>query len=133
MGLLDLSVIAELTEFELQFIHYAVCLSRLPQGILEFNDVLDTFGRYFHNGLNFDFELSHPPAGIGLLTHTNGFGDYFHHEAGQRQTPAEKPKMALDADTYAELETLCETAAPRFVDQACRVLDKWRAAAVRKT
>ena len=53
--LLDLRVIAELTEFGPQFIHYVDCLSRLPQGILEFNDVLDTFSRYLRDGLELRF------------------------------------------------------------------------------
>ncbi len=125
--LLHLRIIAEVIEFGPQFVHYVDCLSRVPPGVLDFNDVLDTLGRYFKNGLNFDFELSHPAtAGIRLLTHTAAFDDYFLYEIGERQSPARKPTMALDPDTYTMLQALCETAAPGFVERACEELDKWR-------
>ncbi len=125
--LLHLRIIAEVIEFGPQFVHYVDCLSRVPPGVLDFNDVLDTLGRYFKNGLNFDFELSHPAtAGIRLLTHTAAFDDYFLYEIGERQSPARKPTMALDPDTKSMLQALCETAAPGFVERACKELDKWR-------
>ena len=124
--LLHLRVIAEVIDFGPQFVHYVDCLSRLPPRMLDFNDVLDTLGRYFDNGLNFDFELSHPTAGIRLLTHTAEFDDYFLHEMGQRKSPAKRPAMALDPDTYSNLKALCETATPGFVERACEILDKWR-------
>ena len=41
--------------------------------------------------------------------------------------------MALDSETYAELKALCETAAPGFVERACKLLDNWRKGADRKT
>lgn len=126
--LLHLRIIAEVIDFGPQFVHYLDCLSRVPPGVLDFNDVLDTLGRYFTNGLNFDFELSHPTAGIRLLTHTGAFDDYFLYEMGERQSPAVRPAMALDHDTYSILEALCETARPGFVERACEVLDKWREA-----
>ena len=129
--LLHLRIIAEVIDFGPQFVHYVDCLSRVPPGVLEFNDVLDTLGRYFKNGLNFDFELSHPAtAGIGLLTHTAGFDEYFLYEMGERQSPARRPTMALDSDTYSILQVLCETGAPGFVERACDVLDKWRGTAI---
>ena len=128
--LLHLRIIAEVIDFGPQFVHYVDCLSRVPPGVLDFNDVLDTLGRYFKNGLNFDFELSHPAtAGIRLLTHTAAFDDYFLHEMGERQSPARKPTMALDPDTYSILKALCKSATPGFVERACEVLDKWREAA----
>lgn len=127
--LLHLRIIAEVIDFGPQFVHYVDCLSRLPPGVLDFNDVLDTLGRYFDNGLNFDFELSHPTAGIRLLTHTTEFDDYFLHEIGQRKSPAKRPAMALDPGTYSNLKDLCETATPGFVERACKALDKWREAA----
>ena len=128
--LLHLRIISEIIEFGPQFVHYVDCLFRVPTGVLDFNDVLDTLGRYFKNGLNFDFELSHRTAGIRLLTHTASFDDYFLHEMGERQSPARKPTMALDPDIYSILQALCETAAPGFVERACEVLDKWREAAI---
>ena len=128
--LLHLRIIAEVIEFGPQFVHYVDCLSRVPPGVLDFKDVLDTLGRYFNNGLNFDFELSHPEtAGIRLLTHTAAFDDYFLYEMGERQSPAKKPTMALDPDTYSVLQALCGTAAPGFVERACEELDKWRLSA----
>ena len=124
--LLDLRVMAEIIEFGPQFIHYVDCLSRLPNGVLGFNDVLDTFGRYLHSGLNFEFELSQPTAQINLLSHTTEFDDYFLHEQGVLETPASKPAMALDATTYSNLKELCELATAGFVERACGLLDKWR-------
>ena len=129
--LLHLRIIAEIIEFGPQFVHYVDCLSRIPPGILEFNDVLDTLGRYFDNGLNFDLELSHPTAFIRLLTHTTEFDNYFLHEMGQRKSPARRPAMALDPETYSNLQTMCDTATPGFVERACGVLDKWREATAR--
>ena len=128
--LLHLRIIAEAIDFGPQFVHYVDCLSRVPPGVLDFNDVLDTLGRYFKNGLNFAFELSHPTAGIRLLTHTAAFDDYFLYEMGERQSPARKPAMALDPDTKSILQALCEPASPGFVERACEVLDKWRQAAI---
>ena len=124
--LLDLRVISEVIEFGPQFIHYLDCLARVPSEILHFNDALDTLGNYFERGLNFGYELSYPTSGIQLLTYTTAFDDYFRYEMGARETPANKPAMDLDRDTYMALRILCESAEPGFLKQACRLLDQWR-------
>ena len=124
--LLDLRVIAEIVEFGPQFVHYVDCLSRLPDRILEFRDVLDTFGSYLQSGLTFPYDSSQMPDMIGLLNHTAEFDDYFLHEQGELETPASKPAMALDATTYSNLKELCGSRTPGFVERACELLDKWR-------
>ena len=129
--LLDLRIIAEIVEFGPQFLHYIDCLSRLPAHILEFRDVLDTFGSYLQSGLTFSVDSSQLPDMIGLLNHTTDFDDYFLHEQGILETPASKPTMALDATTYSNLKELCESATPGFVERACELLDKWRDTAAR--
>ena len=124
--LLDLFVIAEIVEYGPQFIHYIDCLSRLPDDILEFNDVLDTFGSYLKCGLNFSTDLHQVPKKIGLLSYTTEFDDYFNYKAGKRQTPASKPTMALNPNDRRSLRDLCDSAPPGFVERAFEILDAWR-------
>ena len=127
VNLLDLRVIAELTEFQTQLVHFLEHRVPLSSQPIEAHDELDFFGHYLTSGLNLDYELSSKPTRVEVSTHTANFDDYFLYQMGVRETPAPKPAQALPKGVRENILAIEAEGHHGFLDEVCMILDEWRA------
>ena len=93
----NLRVIVEMTEFPTQLLHYV--MRRLEAASLNkimANDELDWFIHYLEMGLYFELDECDKFSKLVLdPSRTSVFDDFYNHQLGVRETPAEKPVQAI--------------------------------------
>lgn len=118
----ELDLVAATIEWPVQFIHFLRRRSRLNQrGGVDAHDELDWWMHYLFVGLYFDNEPH--DALIRLTSFTDPLDAWALYDAGIRETPAEKPRMRVDARTRAFLDLLCAERPDGWVPAGCSLLE----------
>jgi hypothetical protein len=125
VSLFDLMVICDLVDPGAFLPLYVLRrLRSAGQGLIEASDELDFFGHYLHDGLYLE-----GPEDIGsaqvlrLLSFTDSFDQYYHHQLGIRQKKAPRPRMAMTWQYEQLLNAIVESKLEGYVDAAVALLD----------
>jgi hypothetical protein len=125
----DLIVIGDIIDLPPMFPHYVMRrVHTAHQGVLEAHDELDIFGYYLKEGLYIDdiaaeLQAGEGKAGMGLLSYTDQFDEYYSYITGSRKKRTEKPAAQMPAKLWQMLERLENSGLPGRVDAAMAILD----------
>lgn len=129
VSIYDLIVIGDIIDLPPMFPHYVMRrVHTAHQGILEAHDELDIFGYYLKEGLYIDdiaeeLQAKDGKAGMGLLSYTGQFDEYYSYITGSRKKRTEKPAARMPAKLRQMLERLENSGLPGRVDAAMAILD----------
>jgi hypothetical protein len=118
----ELELLTGTLEWPIQLVHFLRRRSRLNDlGNLAASDELDWWMHYLLHGLYFEDDQVQGRRRFTSLT--DSLDAWVLYEKGERDKPAERPRMAVPEESRSFLDLLCEERPPGWVQAGCLMLD----------